>query len=434
MKKDNEKKYLLAVSGGIDSMVLLHVFISTMSVKNFAVVTVNHNLRAESAFDCHFVKQYCTENDVACFVKSVDVKGYALATHQSIETAARRLRYKAIDEVADTYGYDVVCLAHHADDNAETVLMHVTRGGGLRGATGMKRNQGRYFRPLLKMTRDEIAAYAVSHRVPYVEDATNADVAYKRNLVRHKVLPALKEINPDAVRAINSFAALAEKEDAYLDSLADDGFVTIKDGVASLSVSALNDFHPVLKARILRKTMRALGYHKDIEQSHVSAIIDLCKTTEGEKKLDLPFSLRAKRSYDTLTIYPKSETPQTGNCVFPFVEGVFDFLGKKLVVSDQPPENDFYLLADKDKFPPDCVIRTRKNGDLFAKFGCGEKKLKDYLIDVKYPQGERDSLPVVASGNRVFAVFGLQIGEKVKITPETEHKIFLYVVDDTTKL
>lgn len=427
MKRDPNKKYLLAVSGGVDSMVMLYTFIANMPTENFAVVTVNHNLRAEGAFDCNFVKQYCTENGVTCFVKSVDVKGYALASGQSIETAARQLRYKAINDVADTYGYDVVCLAHHADDNAETVLLHITRGGGLRGATGMKRLQGRYFRPLLKMSKEEIVNFAHANQIPYVEDKTNADVAYKRNLVRHEVLPALTQINPYAVRALNSFAALAEQEDDYLDSLADVSFVTIENGVASLPVSRFNEFHPVLKARIIRKTMRALGYYKDIEQSHVAMVINLCKTTDGEQSVDLPFSLAARRSYDLLTIYEKRETTHTGDCKIPFVEGEFDFLGQRIVVSDKPPKNDFFLMADKDKFPSDCVIRTRKEGDVFAKFGSGEKKLKDYLIDIKYPQHLRDRLPVVASGKNVYAVFGVQIGEKVKVSPDTENKIYLYV-------
>ena len=194
MKEKDSQKFLLAVSGGVDSMVMLHTFLQAMPTDKFAVISINHNLRPEGAFDCNFVKQYCQEQGVVFFYKSINVKQFASDAKMSIETAGRQLRYKAIEEVADTYGYDTICLAHHADDNAETVLLHLVRGGGLRGVSGIHRRQGRYFRPLLKYSKQDILNYAEDNQITNVEDKTNTDTQYKRNLVRHNIIPALKEI------------------------------------------------------------------------------------------------------------------------------------------------------------------------------------------------------------------------------------------------
>lgn len=430
MDKNSQKKFLLAVSGGVDSMVMLHMFLSSLPTQSFAVVSVNHNLRPEGAFDCNFVKQYCQENNVVFFAKNVNVTEHALQNKLSIETSARQLRYQAIEEVADTYGYDTICLAHHAEDNAETVLLHLARGGGLRGVSGIRRRQGRFFRPLLKLTKEEILQYAHSHNLPYVVDQTNADIIYKRNLVRHEVLPRLKEINPSVIQAINSFATLAQQEDDFLDGLADMTCVSFQQNnmTATIDLDKFNNLHTVLKARVLRKTMRALNYYKDVEQRHLVNVINLTKTTNGETQINLPFGLIARRTYNFLTICPQTQQEQKLlNLQLPFVVGEFEFDKFTIGVFTAPPDNLPYLMVDAGKIPKGAVIRTRKAGDRFAKFGSGEKKLKDYLIDAKVPQHVRDLIPIVAYDNTVYAVFGQEISQKAKITDTTKNVLYLAI-------
>lgn len=432
MEKNFQKKFLLAVSGGVDSMVMLHMFLNSLPTQSFAVVSVNHNLRPEGAFDCNFVKQYCQENNVVFFAKSVNVTEHALQNKLSIETSARQLRYRAIEEVADTYGYDTVCLAHHAEDNAETVLLHLVRGGGLRGVSGIRRRQGRFFRPLLKLTKEEILQYAHSHNLPYVIDQTNADTIYKRNLVRHEILPKLKEINPSAVQAINSFAYLAQQEDDFLDSLADMTCVSFNQNntAADIDLDKFNNLNTVLKARVLRKTMRALNYYKDVEQRHLVNVINLTKATDGEAQINLPFGLIARRTYNTLTICPQTKQEQELNLQLPFTVGEFEFGKLTVGVFTAPPDCIPYISVDADKIPKGAVIRTRKPGDRFAKFGSGEKKLKDYLIDIKIPQHLRDSIPIVAYGNTVYAIFGYEISQKAKITDSTKNVLYLATINN----
>lgn len=429
-KQYEDKKFLLAVSGGVDSMVMLDTFIKALPLDKFAVVSVNHNLRPEGAFDCNFVKEYCKERGVRFFEQSVNVMQFAVDAKISIETAARQLRYKVIEEVADLYGYDLICLAHHAEDNAETVLMHLLRGGGLRGVSGIRRCQGRFFRPILKLTKADILRYAEENQIPYVVDKTNSDTAYKRNYVRHEILPRLKELNPNAIQALNNFASLAQEEDEFLDSLVDLDDVKFdqRKNTASFGVTEFNQLPKVLKARFLRKIMRKLGYFKDIEQKHILNITKLCLTTDGESHIDLPFSLIARRSYDTLCICPNNEIKTNEILQLPFGEGIFEFGELKLGVFTTPPQDLFYLTVDKDKIPFGAVVRTRKTGDLFKKFGSGEKKLKDYFIDVKIPQHLRDYLPIIAYGNTVYAVFGCEISDKAKVTPDTKNQLFISIL------
>ena len=426
--KNTSNKFLLAVSGGVDSMVMLHMFLQAMPTEKIGVVSVNHNLRPEGAFDCNFVKQYCQEQGVTFFYKSIMVQQYATDAKLSIETAGRQLRYKAIEEVADTYGFDTICLAHHADDNAETVLLHLVRGGGLRGVAGIRRRQGRYFRPLLKYSKKDILNYAEQNQLPYVEDKTNSDTRYKRNLVRHEIIPALQEINPNALFAINAFANIAREEDEFLDGLADISFVHFEENSATIPLQPFKRLHPVLQARVLRKIMRKLGYFKDVEQRHVSDLLKLTRSTNGENKIDLPFGLVARRSYDLLTICPMEEKIPQIEQVLPFMTGEFTLGEVKVGIYDYPPALP-HLKIDADKLPLGAVLRNRKQGDRFAKFGSGEKKLKDYLIDAKVPQHQRDALVVIADENTVYAVFGLEISEKVKITQDTEKILYLAVLN-----
>ena len=425
-----DKKFLLAVSGGVDSMVMLDTLIKAMPLDKFAVVSINHNLRPEGAFDVNFVKEYCKERDVRFFEHSINVMQFAMDAKVSIETAARQLRYKVIEEVADLYGYDYICLAHHAEDNAETVIMHLLRGGGLRGVSGIRRIQGRFFRPILKLTKADILKYAEENQIPYVVDKTNQDTAYKRNYVRHEILPRLKELNPNAVQSLNNFAKLAQEEDEFLDSLVDLNCVKFdqQQKSATFDLNDFNQLHKVLKARFLRKVMRMLGYFKDIEQKHILNIFKLCNSTQGESQIDLPFNLIARRSYDTLCICPNTLNHTKEILQLPFSQGVFDFGGLKLGVFTTPPQDLFYLSVDKDKIPMGAVIRTRKTGDLFKKFGSGEKKLKDYFIDVKIPQHLRDYVPIVAYDNTVYAVFGCEISDKAKITHDTKNQLFLAIL------
>lgn len=423
LKIDLTKKYALAVSGGVDSMVMLRMFCELSPRPDFYVVTVNHNIRRAAADDCEFVKDSCRKLGVECKVFSVDVPSYAEEKRISEETAARILRY----EVLDKLDCDFVCLAHHADDNAETVLMHVIRGSGLNGARGMKETNGRYFRPLLNFTREYIEKYAEEHGVTYVSDETNADTRYKRNFIRRKIMPLLKEIQPNVTESILRFAENAAFDDDYLNSLADISSVEFSSQKAVIPAELLKKEKPV-SARIVKKVFLRLGVYKDIEKINVQDVLKLAENVGG-KSVSLPFGYIAYNDYGKITI---EKTPQKETEYFeiPFCIGKTK---TPLGIADVTKEYaDNALRIDVKKIPQNAVFRPKKTGDAFTKFGGGSKPLKEFLIDKKIPARKRKELLTVSSERETLVVLGVEISEKVKVEKDSDTYYIRLIKEENT--
>ena len=408
---DLTKKYALAVSGGVDSMVMLHMFASLSPRPDFYVVTVNHGIRQEAASDCKFVADYCNKLGVECKTVTVDVPSYCEQNKLSVETGARILRY----QVLDSSECDFVCLAHNANDNVETVLMHILRGSGAKGAAGIKPVNGKYFRPLLNFTREQIECYAKENNVPFVQDTTNDDVNYTRNFIRHKVMPLLTELNPSAQQNILRFASNVEQDDEYLDSLADVSAVKF-DGKSARIPQKLLLQPRAIAYRVLSKVFNSLGVFYDIEKTHFDAIINIAANVGG-KRVNLPFGYVAVNDYDFVTIV-KNRLPSKHDLPLEIFEIPFK-LGRTetplgvVEVSEHPLPDSLRL--DVNKIPNTAVFRTRRQGDVFTKFGGGTKTLKDYLIDKKIPQRERDRLTLVADGSDVLVICEVEISDSVKV-------------------
>lgn len=403
---DTKRKYALAVSGGVDSMVMLHKIASLSPRPNFFVVTVNHGIRAEASSDCQFVADYCAKLGVECHVFTVDVPSYCEQNKVSIETGARILRY----QVFDSLDCDYVCLAHNANDNAETVLMHILRGSGAKGASGIRRQYGKYMRPLLDLTRNQIEQYAKENNLPHITDNTNDDVKYTRNFVRHRVLPLLTELNPAAQQNILRFADNISQDDDYLDGLADISDVIFEESRAQIPKRLLLQPSPITN-RVLYKIFNRLGVFYDIEKTHLDAIVAIA-TNVGGKMANLPFDYVAINDYEYVTIC-KNEVTHTQQEEIPFKLGRTETPYGVVEVSKSPLDSS--LRIDVDKIPPTAVFRTRKEGDSFTKFGGGTKSLKKYLIDKKIPSRNRDNLLLVADGSDVLVICGVEISDSVKV-------------------
>ena len=405
---DPERRYAIAVSGGIDSMVLLHMLANRKDLPNIFAVTVDHGIRPEAHSDCEFVADYCKSLGVECRVFKVDVPAYAAERKLSVETAARVLRYRVFDDL----DCDFVCLAHNADDNAETVLMHIIRGSGAKGASGMKYQNGKYLRPLLTQTRHDIERYAQEHGVPHVEDSTNADTAYTRNFIRHKVMPLLMQLNPAVKQNVLRFAQNISADDARLSAQAERKLANVVfDGEgAHIPAQLLEDGD----FRLLDMVFNRLGIHCDIEQKHYAAIFDLARNVGG-KRLDLPFGYVAYNDYDGITLRPAGKQ-QTFRFEIPFALGATQTpVGVVEVTRDGEG-----LRVDVNKIPARAVFRTRRDGDMFTKFGGGTKPLNRYLIDKKIPARNRDSLLLVACDSEVLAIVGVEISDKLRVDDASE--------------
>lgn len=420
LKIDVTKKYALAVSGGADSMVMLHAFAHHFPRPDFFVVTVNHNIRKESASDCDFVANYCKTLGVECQVFHIDVPTHAVENKLSVETSARILRY----QIFDNLHCDYVCTAHHQRDQAETVLMHIMRGSGLSGAQGIKEHNGKYFRPMLGWTKEQIDTYAQQNNVPFVVDQTNADDKYLRNYIRNKVLPLLVDVCPTVEQNIARFAQNVATDEQFLDSLVDISSVQFAENEAKIPLELLKQPQPIAY-RVLKKVFKTLGVHHDIESKHYQAILDVANDNGG-KQTHLPFDYIAINDYTHVTLC-KAQQKESQNWEIPFAVGIVETPLGQVHISTTPLDNS--LRFDLGAIPKTAVLRTRKIGDIFTKFGGGTKPLKEYLIDKKVPQRQRDNLILLADGQNVLAIVGLEISNPIK-TKKTSQVCYIKLFEN----
>lgn len=413
-----DEKIAVGVSGGKDSMCLLHILLYSGYPKkeNIVVVNIEHGIRGkESVADTEFVEKYCRENGVNFLCRKLDVKAAARKSGRSIETEARIQRKKIFDEILTNGIADKILLAHHADDQAETILMHIFRGSGLNGLKGMSVLSGGYLRPMLSVTRAEIETYVLSHNVPYVEDATNTDTEYNRNFIRRKILPLIRERWSGADNALIRLSDAAKKEDEFLSTLIDEDKIYRKAGAVCLKLDALDNV--ALAPRYIIKALKEFGLEIDFENSHITAVMGLKDALNG-KSVCVVHGVKAIREYDCVAFCKEEER---GDYDMEFSVGEFATPDGEIRIYDcecQPCRGK--LRIDADKLPPDAVIRNRRDGDVFKSYGGGTKKLKDYMIDKKIPRRLRDFYPVVACGKRVYAILGVEISDDAKIDETTK--------------
>lgn len=394
----------VAVSGGMDSMALLHCFASHR--KGYALCAVNceHGIRGEKSLqDTEFVKRYCAENGILLYCFAEDCPQTARAAHVSLETAAREFRYRVFFRLLAEGKADCIVTAHHADDNAETLLFRLCRGTSLTGMRGIG-DRPNIVRPLIGCTRAEIEAYVRAHQIPYVEDETNRDTDYTRNFLRHDILPKLNKVVPGASGNISRFARSAAEDDALLYELS-----------ASLLTgqSVFFSSRRPLFVRACLTQIKAMGVEHDYTAAHLESLFALQEKENG-KRITLPGGLIAVREYDRITFYRAGETRKE----VPFCTGEIPFGDQILSVCEGAGE----LRFDLDTIPAEAVVRTRQKGDRFRKFGGGEKSLGDWMTDRKIPLRLRDEIPLVAAGREVLIVVGYEISDQVKLTPNSVKK------------
>ena len=283
-------RYVIALSGGADSMALAVACVRLQmehSGYRFVAVHVEHGLRGEESLrDRDFVVQFCKACNLEYVVKSVDVPGRVKETGQSVEEAARELRYRALTDVAMRVAARKILTAHHADDQAETVLLHMVRGAGIRGLGAMKKDNGFIARPLLNYSKQELVEYCQQSCVNWVEDSTNNDVEFSRNYVRQKVMPLLLQLNPQTVDHLCQLANLAREDEEVLQQWANQLLTERLQGDA-LDV---RDWHLVPKAirrRILRNWLAKL-HVEGVTLAHINAVDNLILTGTSNKEVALP--------------------------------------------------------------------------------------------------------------------------------------------------
>lgn len=405
----------VALSGGKDSVCLLHLLLENREKLNIAVkaVHVDHGIRGQaSENDAQFVKNYCEKLSVPLKIFKVDAPAYSAENSLSLEQGARELRYEIFNKLLSDGFADKIATAHHKNDNFESLLFNIFRGAGLKGASGIPKQNGNIIRPLLSLTQNDIENYVQKNKLPFVQDQTNFDSVYTRNYIRNEVVPKIVKKFPDAINNGARFSSICKEEDEFLSDLASK-IILEKENKLYIP---LNE-NAVLVKRAVIIALSRLDVNKDYEYVHVLDVLGL-KTLQSGAKITLPKNVIAQKEYDFAVLY-KNDTIKDDK-VYPFIIGNFDFNGNACEISTLGGSLKF----DGDKIPSGAVIRTRRDGDVFKKFGGGTKKLKEFLIDKKIPLSKRDKLPVIAKDNVVYLVFGVEISDHVKVTDKT--KTILY--------
>ena len=284
---------LVAVSGGPDSMCLLDNLLKlkdVLEVKEIVVAHLNHMIRQEAKEETEYVEEYCNKNNIRCFVKYEDIIKEAKEQKIGTEEAGRKARYDFFERIASKTNADKIAIAHNKNDNVETVFMHMLRGSGISGLTGIKPyREGKYIRPLIKCSRDEIEEYCAKEKLNPKYDKTNNDNTYTRNRIRNELIPYIKkEFNPNIIETIDRLSELILDEENYMQEITVENYNLIlenenKDEIV-LNLKKFNLLKDIIKSRIILYTVKRLfGTSKGIEKIHIDDIIKLCENNIGNK-------------------------------------------------------------------------------------------------------------------------------------------------------
>lgn len=427
---------LAAVSGGADSVCLLYVLAQMREDWDLELeaLHVHHGLRGEEADrDAAFTKAFCEKLSVPCSIRYVDVHALSKEKGLSEEEAARELRYQALEERADQWerqsGKDVkIAVAHHGDDNVETILHNLFRGSGLKGLGGIRPMRGRIVRPLLTVTRQEILRFLQEEGISYCQDGTNLEADRTRNKLRLKILPMIcSDINVRAGEHILQAAERMRQADAYLEQQAalwlkqygilererDAPDQTARSGAGA---EALRREPAIIQTYVIRQMIGDMtGSKKDLTSVHVEEVRELLEKQAG-RMADLPYGLMARRTYDHLWIERKDGRKKPREIAAPRLVFETFFYEKGMEI----PKNQYTKWFDRDKINGMLSVRTRQTGDHILLPGGRHKTIKSYMIDEKIPAHLRDQVFLLADGSHILWVIGGRISEGCKVTEKTK--------------
>jgi tRNA(Ile)-lysidine synthase len=419
---DGVSTIVLAVSGGADSMALAYFMLSNFPDYRYTIAHVHHGLRTEAGEDEALVHAFAKERGVPFRCHHCDIASIAKAEKQGIEETGRNERYRFFRSL----GADLILTAHHKNDTVETVLLHLIRGSGLKGVTGIAPREKDLGRPFLCLGKEMLVAYCKEHKIVFAEDMTNHDTAYTRNKVRHTLLPLMETINPDVVDAIYRFSLIAAGDEAVMDAAAEkflDFFLQYENGDLVLDKDELLGLDEPLAKRVIRAAAARAGGAVDYELTEKIFALD-----EG-KKLPLTTNLwaRVEGGYIRFTAEKERIMPQL-NIVLPLC-GKIDMIeigvtaemctvtGKQ---KGSPADLGFFPAYFFAEEPP--VLRYRQTGDRIQLEDGKTKKLSDYFIDEKIPQSQRDQTPLLTVGGRILWV----VGHRFFASPGDENIMFRF--------
>ncbi len=438
-------RLVVAVSGGGDSVCLLHILVQWRKELGVElhVAHLNHQLRgAESDSDAGYVSDLARRLDVLATIERRDVAAYRDQKGISLEEAAREVRYSFLAEVARAIGASKVVVGHTRDDHIETILMHLLRGAGTAGLCGLQpssvlpygENSGQLevVRPLLELSRQETLDYCQRYNLAPRSDSSNVSPSFLRNRVRLELLPVLRSYNPGIDKALLRLADIAGDDVSFIEkqaSLLWKKLASEEDDMIYLDMSQMVALPRAMQRQIFRRAVRQLrGNLKDVEADHIEAMVGFLSKPAG-KKLCLPDGLTLSIEYGRLVL----ASAQASICPLPPLKGISsikipgetdlpgwrvraDIIGQ--VVSD---EDGLAASFDLNRVGKELTVRQRRPGDRFQPLGMSQtKKLQDFMVDSRIPGSWRDRVPLICSPEQILWVVGWRIDDRAKVTENTK--------------
>jgi len=420
-------KILLAVSGGIDSMVMAHLFLRRNHKEGIA--HCNFSLRGqESDKDEELVRQFAADNNIPFYTIRFETKAYAKRNKLSIQMAARELRYNWFEEIRGKNGFDSVAVAHNLNDNIETLLINLIRGTGLAGMAGIKPLNNNIIRPMLFATRQEIQTYCDKNKIVFREDKSNADTKYTRNKIRHQVIPVIKEINPSVELTLNEtaerFSGFNEIVSDYISQLKEK-IGEEKEHIISFNISLLKT-HLHNKA-VIFELFKPYGV-ANAKLNDLIRVID--GKTGGQIITDTHRIIKNRKEIVVSEEVYMQETSYTISdinafCIYP---GISSARNVKITDTYEIPSDPHIACIDLQKISFPVLIRKWKPGDYFYPLGMNQKKkLSDYFIDNKYSRFDKETIFILESDGEIVWLIGDRIDDRFKITSSTKKGLLLKV-------
>ncbi|MCJ7426070.1 MAG: tRNA lysidine(34) synthetase TilS [Dehalococcoidales bacterium] len=443
------EKLVVAVSGGADSVCLIHILANLQEELKLKlhIAHLNHQLRgAESEADASYVADLARQLAIPATMEKRDVKGYQARERLSLEEAAREVRYSFLAQVAGAIGAERVAVGHTRDDQIETILMHLIRGSGTRGLRGLQPatlwqsgvDSLTIIRPLLEISHQETENYCHQHRLTPRLDASNLSLSPLRNRIRQQLLPLLESYNPGVTEALLRTGRIAGDDIDFLD----EQVTRLWDEVARqekksiiLDKKGFDQLPPTLKRYLLRALVeRLLGSAKDIEMRHVEEMMSLATKAAG-KRLSLPGGLTFSVEYNRYLL----TSDLTALSPLPLLKGEFPLnipgetrlpgwrVEATIIKQEEMSEkDDFTAYLDLAKSGDRLMVRPRRRGDRFQPLGLAQpKKLGEFMIDAKIPNTWRGQIPIVCSEEQILWVVGWRLDERAKVSRDTKQVLRL---------
>ena len=431
-------KIVLGLSGGPDSVCLLHILYRLKEILNIEVYAahLNHQIRGiEAQKDALYISQVCEDLGITSFVKSMDVPKYCKESGLSIEEGARKLRYEMFEEIKQKTKANKIAIGHNLNDQAETILMRVMRGTGLQGLRGIAYiRDNEIIRPILDIERSEIEAYCEEHELNPRIDKTNLETIYTRNKIRLELIPYMKDkFNPSVIESIVRMSNNLKIDSDYIEQEAEAKFKevsTLNDDFVEINLQKYTNLHNAIKVRVLRNGIKhILGDTNFIDQRHIEDIMELEDEIKINKMITLPRGIFAYRRKNIIRLTTKEIViKEIDFCYNIPSNGFIKIKDLNLVLETQTMSIDRYksIKVDKtskgfdfNKVKGGIVVRSRKQGDKI-KLAAGSKKIKELFIDLKIPREDRCKIPVITDDEGILCVGDYKTSENYKIDSKTK--------------